>query len=95
MTRHGLISTSLGKRIVQLQASLALAQGPPGTFGTVAPDPYGREPFSHPALKGLDNLTSNTKKFMTDKSKLAEVARQYELESVLRWSPRKVSIFPH
>ncbi|OJJ06980.1 hypothetical protein ASPVEDRAFT_65518 [Aspergillus versicolor CBS 583.65] len=79
----------LGKRIVQLQASLALAQSPPGTFGTVTPDPYGREPFSHPALKGLDNLTSNTKKFMTDKSKLAEIARQYELEGVLRWSPRK------
>ncbi|KAL4787845.1 ribonuclease-III-like-domain-containing protein [Aspergillus varians] len=79
----------LGKRIVQLQASLALAQSPRSTSGPVASDPYGRQPFRHAALEGLDNLSPNTKKFLTDKSKLAEVAQQYELQNVLRWCPRK------
>ncbi|KAL4917988.1 ribonuclease-III-like-domain-containing protein [Aspergillus aurantiobrunneus] len=79
----------LGKRIVQLQASLALAQSPANISGPVAPDSYGREPFAHPALEGLDNLSANTKKFMTSKPRLSEVAAQYELQSVLRWCPRK------
>ncbi|KAL4988766.1 ribonuclease-III-like-domain-containing protein [Aspergillus falconensis] len=79
----------LGKRIVQLQASLALAQSAPNTYGQPAPDRYGRKPFEHPALNGLENLSINTKRLLTDKSKLAEVARQYDLEKVLRWSPRK------
>ncbi|KAL4902378.1 hypothetical protein BDW74DRAFT_158431 [Aspergillus multicolor] len=79
----------LGKRIVQLQASLALAQSPPNTHGQPAPDRYGRKPFEHPALEGLDNLSDNLKRYLTDKSKLAEVARHYDLEKVLRWSPRK------
>ncbi|KAL2824040.1 ribonuclease-III-like-domain-containing protein [Aspergillus cavernicola] len=79
----------LGKRVVQLQASLALAQSPADTSNTVTPDRFGREPFAHPALDGLDNLSPNTKKYFTDKLKLAEVARDYELLKVLRWSPRK------
>ncbi|KAL4926041.1 mitochondrial 54S ribosomal protein mL57 [Aspergillus undulatus] len=83
----------LGKRIVQLQASLALAQSPPNSTMNTSdpdqPDRYKREPFAHPALEGLDNLSDNTKKYMTDKSKLAELAVQYELVKVIRWCPRK------
>ncbi|KAL4862301.1 hypothetical protein BDV12DRAFT_178981 [Aspergillus spectabilis] len=80
----------LGKRIVQLQASLALAQSPAGTYGTAVPDSHGREPFTHPALEGIDNLSSGTKKFLTNKSRLAEIAQRYNLQSVLRWRPKKV-----
>ena len=87
------IDSRPGKRIVQLQASLALAQSAPNTYGQPTPDRYGRKPFEHPALNGLENLSINTKRFLTDKSKLAEVARQYDLEKVLRWCPRKVSFF--
>ncbi|KAL4967723.1 mitochondrial 54S ribosomal protein mL57 [Aspergillus stella-maris] len=79
----------LGKRIVQLQASLALAQSPPSTSEPAVADQFGREPFTHPALEGLDNLNNNTKKYMTDKSKLAELAVQYELVKVIRWCPKK------
>ncbi|KAL4805943.1 ribonuclease-III-like-domain-containing protein [Aspergillus unguis] len=79
----------LGKRIVQLQTSLALAQSPPNTFGSATVDPIEREPFAHPALEGIDNLSANTKRYLTDKARLAEVAQQYELLKVLRWWPRK------
>ncbi|KAK1143870.1 hypothetical protein N8T08_005983 [Aspergillus melleus] len=78
----------LGKRLVQLQASLALAQSP-GNAASATPDAHGRQPFSHPALEGLDNLSHNTKNFLTSKSNLAELARKYEMDKVLRWSPRK------
>ncbi|BDD59477.1 hypothetical protein MPDQ_002963 [Monascus purpureus] len=76
----------LGKRIVQLQASMVLAQSAKKTPTTE--DPFGRTPFSHPALDGLTNLSSDKKNFLTSKLKLAELADKYELQKVLRWSPR-------
>ncbi|KAE8349290.1 RNase III domain protein [Aspergillus coremiiformis] len=79
----------LGKRIVQLQASLALVQNPGNTKTTATPDSFHRVPFSHPALDGLNNLSPETKDFLTNKLKLAELARKYEMEKVLRWSPRR------
>ncbi|KAL3481796.1 ribonuclease-III-like-domain-containing protein [Aspergillus californicus] len=75
----------LGKRVVQLQASLALAQS---TSTTVAPDPFGRKAFDHPALEGLDNLTRSSKQYLTSKSQLAVLANTYNLQSVLRWNPK-------
>ncbi|CAI7586935.1 unnamed protein product [Penicillium discolor] len=82
----------LGKRIVQLQASLALAQDVPYA-GAATPaenkDEFGRVPFTHPALDGLSNLSGETKKILTERSKLAELGNKYELQKVLRWSPRK------
>ncbi|KAJ5794682.1 hypothetical protein N7457_001281 [Penicillium paradoxum] len=78
----------LGKRIVQLQASLALAQGAPSA-GAAQADEFGRVPFTHAALDGLNNLSGDTKKILTERSKLAELANKYELQKVLRWSPRK------
>ncbi|PYH48835.1 mitochondrial 54S ribosomal protein mL57 [Aspergillus saccharolyticus JOP 1030-1] len=76
----------LGKRIVKLQASLALVQSPAPSPPTR--DSYGRKPFEHPDLEGLANLSYNTKNFMTHKDKMATLAQKYELEKVLRWSPR-------
>ncbi|KAJ5562465.1 hypothetical protein N7535_003081 [Penicillium sp. DV-2018c] len=76
----------LGKRIVQLQASLALAQGAPRAGP--APDKFGRVPFTHPALDGLHNLSSEKKRILTERQKLAELADKYDLQKVLRWSPR-------
>ncbi|KAL4895970.1 ribonuclease-III-like-domain-containing protein [Aspergillus ambiguus] len=78
----------LGKRIVQLQASLALVQSPGGDAPRSS-DAFGRQPFVHPALDGLPNLSANTKDLLTSKTKLAELAQKYELQKVLRWSPRK------
>ncbi|GES64162.1 RNase III domain protein [Aspergillus terreus] len=78
----------LGKRIVQLQASLALVQSPGGSTAS-AVDAFGRQPFEHPALDGLPNLSPSTKELLLSKAKLAELAQKYELQKVLRWSPRK------
>jgi large subunit ribosomal protein L15 len=83
-----------GKRIVQLQASLALVQNPEATNTSTPTDPHGRTPFSHPALDGLRNLSPETKSFLTDRSKLAELAQKYEMQKVLRWTPRKVRDCP-
>ena len=76
---------------MQLQTSLALVQGGGSAKKPVTPDVYGRTPFTHPALDGLDNLSSYTKGFLTSKWKLADLARSYELQNVVRWSPRVVS----
>lgn len=84
---------SVGKRIVQLQASLALVQSPSTAANAAAPDAHGRVPFTHPALDGLNNLSQGMKDFLISKTQMAELAQKYELQKVLRWSPRKVS-FP-
>jgi large subunit ribosomal protein L15 len=84
----------IGKRIVQLQASLALVQNPEAVNVAVKTDSHGRTPFSHPALDGLRSLSSETKSFLTDRSKLAELAQKYEMQNVLRWTPRKVRYCP-
>lgn len=81
----------IGKRIIHLQASLALVQNPANSIGAVAEDPFGREHFAHPALDGLKNLSDGTKALFTGKDKLAGLANQHELLSVLRWAPRMVS----
>lgn len=81
-----------GKRIVQLQASLALVQSPSNAAKSATPDAYGRVPFTHPALDSLDNLDYNTKSFLTSKTKLSELAHKYDMQRVVRWCPRKVSL---
>ncbi|PYH92228.1 RNase III domain protein [Aspergillus ellipticus CBS 707.79] len=78
----------IGKRIVKLQASLALVQSPEAGVPP-ARDAFGREPFAHPALEALTSLNPNTKSFLTSKTKMAELAYKYDLQRVLRWSPRK------
>ncbi|KAB8228643.1 hypothetical protein ETB97_012393 [Aspergillus alliaceus] len=79
----------LGKRIIELQASLALVQSPGNAATTATPDAFDRQPFTHPALDNLNNLSPETKNLMTSKSKLAELAQKYELAKVVRWRPRK------
>ncbi|KAJ5775520.1 uncharacterized protein N7511_000531 [Penicillium nucicola] len=86
----------LGKRIVHLQASLALAQnvsvpasGAATTGAVNKVDQFGRVPFSHPALEGLNNLSPDNKKVLTERSKLAELGHKYDLPKVLRWSPKQ------
>lgn len=83
-----------GKRIVQLQASLALVQSSEAANTPAKADPHGRTPFSHPALDGLRSLSPETKSFWTDRTKLSELAQKYEMQNVLRWTPRKVGISP-
>ncbi|KAJ6110713.1 hypothetical protein N7486_002948 [Penicillium sp. IBT 16267x] len=79
----------LGKRIVQLQTSLALAQSAGTANNAPKTDQFGRVPFTHPSLEGLGNLSTSTKSFLTDRTKMAELARKYDMQKVVRWEPRK------
>lgn len=86
-----LFARNIGKRIVHLQTSLALVQNPANSGGPGVEDPFGRQPFAHPALEGLENLNNSTKLLVTSKLNLSQLAQKYQLDKVLRWSPRKVS----
>ncbi|ODH51040.1 hypothetical protein GX48_02825 [Paracoccidioides brasiliensis] len=77
----------LGKQIVQLQASLSLLESA-STSSPKQEDPYGRAPFDHPSLQGLEVLTQDNKNMKLNRTKIAQLAHQYKLEEVLRWVPR-------
>jgi large subunit ribosomal protein L15 len=76
----------LGKRILDLQTSLALLQQP------IAPDDTSSQHlyvFAHPSLTGLNNITPHAKSMALDKKRLAQLAGTYGLDKVTRWKPRK------
>lgn len=76
----------LGKRIVDLQASLALLAMP--VPSSLHFDPT--DVFVHPALQGLENITPLAKQTVLDPTRLAQLAvRKYGLDKVVRWKPRK------
>ncbi|KAL2386687.1 hypothetical protein RJZ90_000546 [Blastomyces dermatitidis] len=78
----------LGKQIVHLQASLSLLESSSVSSPQKLEDPYGRTPFEHPSLQGLDALTEDNKNMRINRTKLAALAEQYKLGEVLRWVPR-------
>ncbi|EAS31139.3 RNase III domain-containing protein [Coccidioides immitis RS] len=83
----------LGKQLVTLQATLALIQDPASYSQKLPADPYNRTPFQHPSLEGLEVLSSPTLETLMSKKRLAALGRQYELDGVMRWIPRKPSDF--
>lgn len=76
---------------MELQSSLALLSMPRGPIGGRKADPFGREPFTHPGLDGLRNLSPKAKEELVGKPRLAALAREYGFERVMRWKPKKVS----
>lgn len=80
----------VGKRILELQISLALFHGASKTPFAERQDEYGREPFRHPALDGLAGVSVESKMQVLDLKRTVRLAEKYELESVVRWKPRKV-----
>ncbi|KAK2788552.1 hypothetical protein FQN52_006665 [Onygenales sp. PD_12] len=80
----------LGKQIVHLQCSFAFLETPPLASETAKEDPYGREPFEHLALQGLDNLTAENKDMKINTRNMAKLGKLYGVEEVLRWRPRYV-----
>jgi large subunit ribosomal protein L15 len=82
----------LGKRIVDLQTSYLLVAAPRDPAAPKGPDEYERLPFEHPALDGLVNLSERTKADILNKSRLAQLAHSYNLDRVIRWKPRKVTL---
>ncbi|KAH8702256.1 RNase III domain protein [Talaromyces proteolyticus] len=80
----------LGKRIVHLQASLSLVQNPGNYKHPIPPLDRSetRQPFEHPALEGLDNLSYNSRGWVTHKRQMVQLAQDYKLLTVLRWQPK-------
>lgn len=73
-----------------MQTSLAMLHSASAHPKVAAPDPYGRTPFEHPALEGLEALNPKAKLDMTDWKKLAQIAEGYGLTGVIRWKPKQV-----
>ena len=81
-----------GRRIVELQTSLSLLSGAAVNPIPPAQDQFGREPFQHPRLQGLNGLTEQIKHDAIEKRKLARLADRYGLEHVVRWKPKRVRL---
>ncbi|MCJ1258591.1 hypothetical protein MMC24_006424 [Lignoscripta atroalba] len=79
----------LGKRIVELQTSLGLIHSRLNAPASVTADQYGRTPFQHPALDGLEGLNQTSRAEMIECARVAGVAERYGLLGVIRWKPRK------
>ena len=85
-----------GRRVVELQTSQALVdapqanQWPRDANGVPSLDSYGRKPYLHPALNGLQGLTDDAENMVLNKVRLSELAERYGLDKVTRWTPKRV-----
>lgn len=85
----------IGRRIVDLQTSQALINSPQETQwptdnkGIALPDDYGRKPYLHPALNGLQGLTEEAQGTVLSKARLSQLAERYGLDKVTRWKPKQ------
>lgn len=80
----------LGKRIVDLQTSLALlAQPDLPEIPRTSKD--GREPFRHPAMDILTKLSRELRQDHTRQLRIAGLAMDFGLQGVVRWKPRVVA----
>ncbi|KAH3905479.1 hypothetical protein HBH56_218300 [Parastagonospora nodorum] len=77
----------LGRRIVELQTSQALISSPQEAQAET--DEFGRIPFQHPALIGLQGLSDEAQSKILDKARLAQIAERYGLDKVTRWTPKR------
>ena len=83
----------LGKRIMELQTSLALLDAPQASSAAASPiptDPFGRTPSKDAALEGVENLSDAAVAQAIEKTRLADLAQRYGLHQVIRWKPRQV-----
>lgn len=86
-------SWRIGRRIVELQTSLALLDAPQAEIQQRTkglPDNYGRLPFQHLSLQNLESVTVHTKERILDRQRIAQLAQHYGLGDVIRWKPRQV-----
>lgn len=80
-----------GKRIVELQTSLAIITSESSSGQAQSKeDAYGRMPFKHPALEGIEQLTEKSMSSVLDINRMASLAHSYGLDRALRWKPKNV-----
>lgn len=80
-----------GRRIVELQMTLALLSSSAKDVFKVGEDPHGRDPFQHPAIEGIEVLNGGARAHLLHHKRIAETCQQYGLQHVIRWNPKRVS----
>lgn len=80
-----------GKRIVELQASLALFNDPARpqlpAMDSEEDGPVIGPTTTYTALEGLENITTEAKAQSIPEAELSKLARSYGLNKVVRWLP--------
>ncbi|CAD6443451.1 db5b554f-75ce-4d01-aad4-a885326df315 [Sclerotinia trifoliorum] len=77
-----------GRRILSLQTSLVLLQSPIARRAQLPQDTEDVEPYSHPALDGLTNLTNVKVDDILSKERLASLGTRMGMPDIIRWEPR-------
>ncbi|KAH6665636.1 ribonuclease-III-like-domain-containing protein [Halenospora varia] len=81
-----------GRRILSLQTNMALVHSPIATQTQSRPARSDdREPFTHPALEGLANLSEVPMGQILTKERLANLATEWGMREIMRWKPRNTS----
>ena len=79
---------------MELETTLALLHGSSVTPFPEIQNQYRRKPFRHPALEGLAGVSPESKDQVLNRERTAQLAKKYEIDTVLRWKPKRVcSIF--
>ncbi|KAJ6440086.1 FKH1-like protein [Purpureocillium lavendulum] len=81
---------SAGRLTLIMEATKDIVSRPPSQAASTvaATDPYGREPFAHEALAGVDNLSGTTPREAVGKERLHALASSVGMLDVVRWKPR-------
>lgn len=80
----------LGKRILELQTSLALLSTGKGSKDLPGyKDPLGRAPFQHPALDGAEALLGTATGFFLHHKQLSALSATYGIPEMVRWWPKR------
>ena len=83
-----------GRMIVVMETSKMIMVTPNTSASqstqTQNPDHYGRTPFSHPALEMVDRLDVRQPSEIAEPKRMALLAKDVGLSSVMRWKPRLV-----
>lgn len=83
----------LGRRIVEVQASLGLLDAPRSKGSRSLggePDRWGRVPFVHPQTEGVLGVTGEAREKVLERKRVAQLAGRYGVEGIVRWKPRMV-----
>lgn len=78
-----------GKRILELQTSLALLSTGKASKDIPA-DPFGRTHFQHPSLEGVEALLGTASAYFLHHKAISSLAAGYDIPDIVRWWPRKV-----
>jgi hypothetical protein len=59
----------------------------------VSEDAHGRNLFQHAATEGIEVLNGGIRAYLLHHAHIAEVSQKYGLQEVIRWNPRRVSLW--